>query len=70
MRERTQISKMSNGKGEISTDTAEIQNNKRILLTIICQQIWQPRRNGQLSRDIQPTETESRRNRSIKQTDH
>ena len=28
------------------------KNCKRIIWTIICQQIWQPRRNGQLSRDI------------------
>ena len=48
-------------------DTAEIQkkkkkkNHKRILWTIVCQRIWQPRRNGQLSRDLQPDKTESRR---------
>ena len=48
---------MRNEKGEITTDTAEIQKiiNKRILWTIVCQQIWQPTRNGQLSRDVQPT---------------
>ena len=58
-------------KGEISMDTADIQKkHKRLLQTIICQQILQPRRNGQLSRDIQPTKTESRRKRSIEQTDH
>ena len=31
----------------------------------MCQQIWQPGRNGQISRDIQPTKTESRRNISL-----
>ena len=52
-----QQKKMRNEKGEITTDTAEIQKiiNKRILWTIVCQQIWQPTRNGQLSRDVQPT---------------
>ena len=40
------------------------KNQKRILWTIICQQIWQPRRNGQFSKDIQPVKTESRRNGS------
>ena len=44
------------------------KKHKRILWRIICQQIWQPRRNGQLSRDIQPVKTESRRNRSTEQT--
>ena len=41
-----------NEKGEISTDTAEIQKKKKKLWTIICQQIWEPRRNEQFSRDI------------------
>ena len=61
--------KIRNEKGEISMDTAEIQKNIKILWTIICQQIWQPRKNGQLSGDIEHTETESR-NRSIEHTDH
>ena len=29
------------------------KKNERILWTIICQQIWQPRRNGHLSRNLQ-----------------
>ena len=29
------------------------KKNMRILWTITCQQIWRPRRNGQLSRDLQ-----------------
>ena len=42
-------------------DTAEIQkNHKRISWIIMSQQIWQPRRNGQLSRDLQPAKTETR----------
>ena len=51
-------------------DNEEIKKNKRILWTIILQQIWQPRRNGQLSRDLQPAKTELRRNRSTEQTNH
>ena len=55
-------------------DTAEIQiiqkKRKLTLWTIICQWIWQPRRNGQLLRNIQPTETESKRNRSVEKADH
>ena len=33
-------------------DTAEIKKRRRILWKITCQQIWQCRKNGQLSRDI------------------
>ena len=83
-RERTQINKIRNEKGEITTDTAETQkkgevtmditeykkNHERILTTIMCQQIQPPGRNGQLPRDVQPTKTESRRNRSTEQTNH
>ena len=31
------------------------------LETIICKQIWQPKRNGQISRNIKPTKIESKR---------
>ena len=35
------------------TNTTDIQkNHKRILWTIICQQIGQPRRNGPISKDV------------------
>ena len=37
----------------------DTKNYKRILWTVICQQIGRPRRNGQISRDIQPSKTES-----------
>ena len=55
------MSKIRNKKGEISTDTAEIQKkkNSRIIWTIVCQQIWQTIRNGKLSRNIQLTKTEA-----------
>ena len=67
---RKNSNKLSNEKGEISMNTAEIQKRKklRILWTIICQQIWQPRRNGQISKDIQPGKRETRRNDQL--TDH
>ena len=52
-------------------DTTEIQKNHvRILWTIVCQWIWQPRRNAQTFWDLQPAKIESRRNRSTEQTDH
>ena len=43
------------------------KTHKRILWTILCQQIWQPRRNGQLSKSLQPVKTDLRRNRSTEQ---
>ena len=39
------------------------KKHKRILWTITHQQIGQPRRHGQVSRNIQPTKSESRINR-------
>ena len=40
--------KIRNERGEITTNTTEIKNknHRRILPTVICQQIGQPRRNG------------------------
>ena len=35
---------------EVSTNTTKIKDHKRLLWTVICQQIRQPRRNGQVSR--------------------
>ena len=52
-RRKNPSNKRRNEKGEISTDTAEIK--KKRIWRIICQQIWQCRRNGQFSRVIQPT---------------
>ena len=46
------------------------KNHERILWTIAWQQIGQWRRNGQLSRDLQPAKTELKRNRLPEQTDH
>ena len=55
---------MRNERGDITTDTTETQkNHKRILRTVTCQQIGQPRRNRQLSRNIQLAKTELRKNR-------
>ena len=36
-RERTQVNKIRNEKGEITTDTTEIQRIMRLLQTTICQ---------------------------------
>ena len=69
---KTQITKTRNQKGESTMQTTEEKkkNPERILTTIMCQQIQPPGRNGQLPRDVQPTKTESRRNRSTEQTNH
>ena len=68
--ERKNSNKIRSEKGEISMDTAETQKNMRIQWKTICQQILQTRRNGQLPRDIQPSKTELRWNRSIEQNNH
>ena len=45
-RERTQIHKITNERGEITTNTTEIQTIMRILSKAICPQIGQPGWNG------------------------
>ena len=35
-----------------------INDPKRLLGTVICQQIWPPRKDGKIPRNIQPTKTE------------
>ena len=66
-----QINKIRNEIGEITTNTTEEQkNHNRILQTVICQKIVQPRRNGKISRNIQTFKMESERNRQCEQTDH
>ena len=70
-REKFQKNKIKNEKGEILTDTAEIQKIIREYYEqiFICQKIGQPSRNEQVARKIKSTKTESRRNRPFKQTD-
>ena len=56
------MKKVRHERAEITS--AEIKkNNKRILWTIICQQIGHTGRNVLVSRNMQPTKTESRWNR-------
>ena len=50
-------------KTDITTDTTKIQNHERIVWTIICQQIWQPREMDKFLEINTPTKSESRRNR-------
>ena len=59
-KKREDPNKIRNERGEIAINTTEIQ---KIIREHYKQQIGQPRRNGQVSRNIQPTKTEARRNR-------
>ena len=42
----------------------------RILWAVICQQVGHPRRNGQISRNMQPVKIESGKNWQSEQTNH
>lgn len=44
-------------KGEQTTDTTKTKEPQKILLTVISQQIGQHRRNGPVSRNLQPAKT-------------
>ena len=56
----THINKITNEK-ELSTDTTDTQKSPREYMpNYICQKIQQPKRNGQVSRNIQPLKTETR----------
>ena len=46
------------------------KNYERVLWKVICKQNVKPRRNGQVSRNIYPANTEFGRNRQFEQTDH
>ena len=67
---KVQKSEMKKEKAQWILQKKKKKNHERILTTIMCQQIQPPGRNGQLPRDVQPTKTESRRNRSTEQTNH
>ena len=67
---KVQKSEMKKEKAQWILQKKKKKNHERILTTIMCQQIRPPGRNGQLPRDVQPTKTESRRNRSTEQTNH
>ena len=59
---------MINARGEITCYYRNAKNHKRLLQTIVCQQTREPRRNGQVYRNIQPTKTEPRRYRKSELT--
>ena len=54
--------------GKMTTNIRDTKNLKRTPFTVICQQFKQLRRNVQISRNIQPSKTESER--QFEPTDH
>lgn len=61
--ERTQINRIRNKRGEIASDTTEMQiNHSRIIQTITCQQI-EPRKNWEISRNIKSAKRKSRKDK-------
>ena len=70
-REKTQINRIRNEKGEVKTDIAEIQRIMRdYYKATLCQYNAQPGRNRQILRKAQPSNTEPGRNRKYKETNH
>ena len=65
-----QINKIRNERGEVSTNTTEMQNIIRDSCENHTPTNWTPRKNGYISRNIQPSETEPGRNRKYEQTNH
>ena len=59
-KEKIQINKIRNERGEITTDATELWKTIREFYEqLYKKQILQPRRNGQLLRNIQPTKMKS-----------
>ena len=69
-REKTQINRIRNEKGDSTTDCRNTKDHERLLQATLCQKNGQPGRNGQILRKAQPSETEPGRNRKYKQTSH
>ena len=59
-RERTQINKIRIERGEITTDTTEIQKNHKRILQSYANKLDNLEENGQVSRSIHPAKVKSR----------
>ena len=70
-REMTQINRIRNEKGEVTTDTAEIQRiMKDYYKQLYVNKMDNLEKNEYILRKAQPSETEPRRNRKYKHTNH
>ena len=69
-RQKNQINKIRNEKGEVTTDNAEIQRIMRLLRTTIWQLNGYPGGNGQILRKVQTSKTEPGRNRTYEQPNY
>ena len=67
-REKTQINRIRNEKGEVTTDTAEIQRIIRDYYKQLYANKITTWKNGQILRKAQPSKTEPGRYRKYKQT--
>jgi hypothetical protein len=60
-REKIQISKIRNAKGEITTNTMEIQEIIKDYFESLYSNKFENLKNGQISRNLQPPKTKPRR---------
>ena len=69
---RTQTNKIRNERGTITTNPPEIPKKKKIIRKYYKHLYTNrlPRRNGQISRNIQTAKTKSRRNKQFEYTDY
>ena len=71
MRERTQVNKIRNEKGEVTTDTAEIQSILReYYKQLYANQMDNLEETDKFLERYNPSKTEQRRNRKYEQTNH
>ena len=65
-----QINKVRNEKGEVTNNTRGIQRTLKTTKSNYIPMKGQPKRNGQISRNVQPPKTEIGRIRKYEQTNY